>query len=392
MERVELRQANGFVLQKQHLVRSRGPEEIVGVVRDVCGLHATGGATPYLSLFARIRDFKREDLERELYEARSLGKIRCMRKTVHVLAKDMIPIAYAATGSGLKQYHEEFLRKYLGIGRDEYETTSREVLELLGNRGMTTDEIKQTLRAGANISGIVNMMCDQGLLVRGMPRGGWRSNAHTYFPFKTYFPDIDLGKTEETEARKMLVGWHVRSYGPATCTDASWWAGLTKTETRRILESHGDLVTPVEVEGLGDDLMLWASQAAALRSKTRGRDRIINLLPVQDPYIMGYKKRERYLDEEHTDWVFDRGGNATSTILVDGRVIGVWDVEEKARPTVKLHLLHGIDGELLSGIRASASRLGRFITGYDVEVREVDHMVPLTERNAGGFLAPLKDA
>ena len=67
-------------------------------------------------------------------------------------------------------------------------------------------------------------------------------------------------------------------------------------------------------------------------------------------------------------------------------------MEEKARPTVKLHLLHGIDGELLSGIRASASRLGRFITGYDVEVRKVDRMVPLTERNAGGFLAPLKDA
>jgi len=265
-------------------------------------------------------------------------------------------------------------------------------LEALGNRGMTTDEIKQTLSGSANISAIVNMMCDQGLLIRGMPRGGWRSNAHTYFSFKTYFPDIDLGETEETEAKKMLVGWYVRSYGPATCRDASWWAGLTKTETRRILESHGDLVTPVEVEGLGDDLMLWASQAAALRSRTRRRDRIISLLPVQDPYIMGYKDRGRYLDEEHTDCVFDRGGNATSTILVDGRVIGVWDVEEKARPTVKLHLLHRIDKELLSGIRASASGLGRFIAGCDVEVREVDRMVPLTERNAGGFLAPLKNA
>jgi hypothetical protein len=67
-------------------------------------------------------------------------------------------------------------------------------------------------------------------------------------------------------------------------------------------------------------------------------------------------------------------------------------VEEKAQPMVKLHLLHGVEKELLPGIRASASGLGRFITGHDVQVRDVVNMVPLTERNAGGFLAPLKDA
>lgn len=392
MRQLGLRETNAFVLRKQHLIERKTPEDIAKVVADLCGLHATLPATPYLSLYARIRAFKREHLDRELYRTRSLGKIRCMRKTLHVLTKEMIPIVHAATMSGLVRYHEGFLRKYLGIGKDEYVRTSRAILEALGNRGLTTDEIKQELPPDLNISAIVNMMCDEGLLIRGMARGGWRSNAHTYSPFKAYFPDIELGKAEEAKARRVLVGWYVSSYGPVTRRDASWWTGLTKTETRGILESQGHLIAPVEVKDLQDDLVLWASQIDALRSQKGSRYGVLSLLPAQDPYIMGYKDRRRYLDEEHTDWVFDRGGNGTSTILADGRVIGVWDFEDRARPVVKLHLFQKTEKELLSEIRAEATALGKFATGQDVQVRELDSMIPLTEKTAGGFMAPLKGA
>ena len=47
---------------------------------------------------------------------------------------------------------------------------------------------------------------------------------------------------------------------------------------------------------------------------------------------MGYKERARYLDPDVTDYVFDADGNATSTILVDGRAAGVWDASESYLP------------------------------------------------------------
>jgi hypothetical protein len=104
---------------------------------------------------------------------------------------------------------------------------------------------------------------------------------------------------------------------------------------------------------------------------------------------MGYKERERYLDYKYYEMVFDRGGNATSTILVDGRVIGVWDFSEDPKPTVKLFLFGKIAKSLLRAVEARARAMGQFIGDKPVAVEICDQMVPLTQRNAGGFMSPL---
>ena len=48
------------------------------------------------------------------------------------------------------------------------------------------------------------------------------------------------------------------------------------------------------------------------------------LLPVLDPYIMGYRDRRRFLAPEHRAKVLDRAGNAVPTVWVNGRVVGAW--------------------------------------------------------------------
>jgi hypothetical protein len=54
----------------------------------------------------------------------------------------------------------------------------------------------------------------------------------------------------------------------------------------------------------------------------------VRLLPVWDAYLMAYRERERYLLPEHAGFVYDRVGNATSVLLINGRVGGVWDMFE----------------------------------------------------------------
>ena len=97
MTQTSLEKVNQFVLHKQHLTADSKLNKIAQVVKDLIGLHATIATTPYLSLLARTRNFQKEFLEEELYIKRTLGKIRCMRKTVHILPKEMIPIAFSAT-------------------------------------------------------------------------------------------------------------------------------------------------------------------------------------------------------------------------------------------------------------------------------------------------------
>jgi len=87
--------------------------------------------------------------------------------------------------------------------------------------------------------------------------------------------------------------------------------------------------------------------------------------------------------------VFDRSGNATSTILVDGRVAGVWDYSEKPGPTVKLLLFRQLEKRLLRVLETRARAMGRFIADQAVTVEMCDQMVPLPQRNAGGFMSPL---
>ena len=128
--KIDLNSVNRFRLHKQHLTDESRSEDVVQIARDIYGLHATNPTTPYVSLLARARDFTRDKLDRELYVNKTLGKIRCVRTTVHVLPRETIPIAFAATKShrrtqfgGLPPVH----------GRSDGETVQRCVERDPGN-------------------------------------------------------------------------------------------------------------------------------------------------------------------------------------------------------------------------------------------------------------------
>jgi hypothetical protein len=105
---------------------------------------------------------------------------------------------------------------------------------------------------------------------------------------------------------------------------------------------------------------------------------------------MGYKDRMRYLSENHLDMIFDRTGNATSVVLVDGVVAGVWDYEEKGVSKIKLFLFREFPGDVLSTIEAKALALGEFIADEPVDLNVCDTMIPFSQRTVGSFMSPLK--
>ena len=386
---INLSAINHFVLRKQHLTDDSKIDNIVQIVKDINGLHATAPKTPYLSLFARNRDFMKEQLDEELYIKRNLGKIRCIRKTVYILLKEMIPIAYSATKKMVVLASEKY-SQYLGVTRKQYYETSKSVLKILKGTGMTVKEIKRALKTELNISAIVNLMCDQGLLIRGNPRHGWKSNIHTYYLFEDYFPDIDLNAVDEARAKNLLVKRYLASFGPVTEKDVMWWSGFLKGEVKEILESLQDQVTQIEISDMKGSYSMLNSDLKSLQS-LKIEKYVVNLLPSLDPYLMGYKDRERYLNPEYYNNVFDRSGNATSTILLNGKVIGVWDIAEKPKPLIKLFLFEEVERRVLKKVYLEGQKIGKFIADGDVQIKERNSMVPLTRRTAGGVMSPLKD-
>ncbi len=389
IEKFALDQVNRFVLEKQHLTEDSKINDIYQIAQDIGGLHATHPMTPYLSLFIRTRTFKREDLDEVLYEKRLLGKVRYARKTVYVIPRERISEVFSATKGMLEQRFGPYI-EYLGMTRKDFEDASRSILKLFKGKGMTVKEIKKELEVDLNISAIVNLMCDQGLLIRGKPATGWKSSIHTYYPFHEYFPGIDLNEVDEMEAKRLMVKHYVASFGPVTVTDASWWAGFTKTEIKHILKDlRGDMIS-LKISGLEGEYVLLASDKKRMESTSVPEKPLINFMPLLDPYLMGYKERMRYLIPELHTKVFDRSGNATSTILKNGRIVGVWDFDEEKEPMVKILLFEKASSDISKEISSEAKKIGNFISGREVRVKRCRSMVPLAERTLGGFMSPLK--
>jgi len=390
MEDISIDDINKFVLNKQHLTNNSKIDNLLQVTEDLCGLHATGTMEPYLTLFARASSFKKEDLENELYINKTLGRIRGIRKTLFILTKEMIPIIYSATKHLIEKLFEKYLN-YRDISSEDYKKLSKEILNLLSQKEMSTSEIKKALNSQKDIGAIVSVMCDEMVIIRTNPIKSWKDRRIRYASFKENFPEININRYNEEEALKILVKNYLQSYGPSTENDIVWWTGINKSKIRRALDQFRDEITPIKVSHLNHEFLILQTDIEKINSLTSVRDNTINFLPQLDPYLMGYKDRERYIEINNYEYVFDRSGNITATILLDGRIIGVWDVTEKPSPIIKLLFFSKIDENVMDKAYKEAYRIGEFIVEKEIHIKECKQMIPLTKRTAGGFMTPLKD-
>ncbi len=80
-----------LMLDKQHLGASSAGENVLQVLDDLLGCHATVALSPYLQLRARIRAFTPEQLDRLLDDGRA-AKVACMRRTLFIESAELVPI------------------------------------------------------------------------------------------------------------------------------------------------------------------------------------------------------------------------------------------------------------------------------------------------------------
>ncbi len=152
-----------WMLHKQRLHPRSSQDGILPVVDDIVALHATDSLSPYLSLLARLPGFEKQSLDGLLEKEKRLGKVRFVRKTVHVLTLPMLPVAFAAVKSLLIPRAEVWLA-YLGLSSREYAHMSRRIAGLLAGGGMTAKEVKAELGGEAPVSAV--------LIYEGFDMGG----------------------------------------------------------------------------------------------------------------------------------------------------------------------------------------------------------------------------
>jgi hypothetical protein len=216
-------------------------------------------------------------------------------------------------------------------------------------------------------SRLVPGMCALGLLIRTRPRGTWRSNLYEYAALEDWLPGVDLNSVAPEDARAWLVRRYLAAFGPATFEDLQWWTDLSRVETETALRALGSELHEVKIEGLGNGYLILASDSERLGDFVPPEAPYVFLLPGLDPYVMGYRDRQRFLAPEHRAKVFDRAGNAMPTLWVNGRVVGAWG--QRSDGSVAYGLFEPLPGATEALVAAEVRRLEGFLAGESLGQR-----------------------
>ena len=387
MHRIGTEERRARLVTRHRLDPAARAADPLTVARSLVCLHSTDAVTVFLSILARTNGVSPSDVERALYEERSLVRMLAMRRTLWVVPRELVPVVFAAATLAVAATQRKRLEGFI---RDSDISTrpgawitraGNAAVAAVGARGaaMTTEVTRDVpllakkLRFGSGKwvveqsagARVLPQMAMEGRLVRGRPRGTWISPQFRWVTTENWLG----GPIEELEvgaAQAELLRHWLAAFGPATETDMRWWTGWTLRETRAALASIPH--EQVDLDGATGYVLDGDLEAPQAREPSAA------LLPTLDPTTMGWKERDWYL-APHGPTLFDTNGNAGPTIWWDGRIVGGWSQRR--------------DGEIVLGLLEDVGRDARAVIG--AEAARVQAWVG-DVRFSPGFLPPFQRA
>ncbi|MEU1962297.1 winged helix DNA-binding domain-containing protein [Nocardia sp. NPDC019304] len=354
---------------RHRLAASERSGQVADIARSLVALHATDPATVFLSVAARGEGLTPSDVERALYDDRSLLRMLAMRRTMFVVPVELVPVLQAACADALAHKQRRTYAKYLeqaGIGdgdvRRWWAEVETETHKALLDRGAATgaqlSRDVPRLRTQVNTAPdkpyskptnittwvLVTLGCE-GRIVRGRPNGSWTSSQYTWSPIESWLPQ-GVPALPAAEARAELVRRWLRAFGPAPVSDIKWWTGWTFGEVRAALGAL-DLVE-VDLDGVTGVLLADDVEPVAAPEPWAA------LLPALDPTPMGWQAREWFLGS-HAANLFDRNGNIGPTVWWGGRIVGGW--AQRGDGEIVYRLLEDVGSEAEAMIATQAQRI-----------------------------------
>ncbi len=366
MRTISVEERRSRLGRRHFLAPGSRARDAIELAAGLVGLHATDPATVFLS--ARARGVEGAELERALYEERSVLRMIGMRRTLFVLPLELAAVVQAAcTESILLTSRRRYAKLIEGGGiasdgeawLDEVGAETLRALEVRGQAfaaDLSADvpplrekvhfgEGKTWASSTGMTSWVLFLLAAEGRAVRGRPRGAWTSSQWCWAPAEAWLEE-PLPRLEPDAARVELASRWLAAFGPATVADLKWWTGWTLTQTRAAIGAIE--VVEVDLDGVpgfvlpGDlepepEAEPWAA-----------------FLPSLDPTVMGWKERDWYLGE-HAPALFDRNGNAGPTVWWNGRVVGGWAGRKDG--DVAYRLLEDVGADGVRAIETEADQL-----------------------------------
>lgn len=289
-------------------------EDELTVLRGLCGLQAQFYGNCLHALRLRCGKAPDEDILRT-----STVKTWTLRGTLHLIAQSDLPLF-------LYNGRSHFLRPCDTMENDDHLSAARkrelaaiildaaqkgcggrEELRLLcREHGMTADEEQSAFDPWG---GLLRALCESGVL------------CHTAQQKKAFRPCPPFDPITRDDALRELLHRYLTHYGPVTVQDAAYFFGLPQRELLPLIES----LSPQELICKGKIFYSLGDINIA------GDLSCCRFLAGFDPLMLGYEKRSNpFLPEEALRGVFTLAGIVRPSILLNGKIVGVWKRRGKA--------------------------------------------------------------
>jgi uncharacterized protein YcaQ len=350
-------QALAWRLERHRLVNRAAPSDLVGVVSEICGLHAQLMSSAELTLWARVDGLERDALQELLWKQRALVKLWAMRGTLHLLPASELGVWISALGT----YTNRGM-----TGHPEIDVLSKAVGDALEGRSLTREELAlavERITGEPSFGEYVRSSWGSYLKpasFRGQLCFRLSDDGRVRFTTpETWLPD-GIDQPDSADALREVTRRFLAAYAPATAADlALWWGGFGPARGARMLAALGEEAVEVDVAGE----RAWALARDVREIAAAEAPDVARLLPAFDPWIVGASRSApALLEPRHKARVYRGQGWISPVLLVNGRMVGVWKHARKGRRLlVELEPFGRLPAWARAQLEAEAERLAAFL-------------------------------
>jgi hypothetical protein len=352
-----LRQLNRAMLARQ-LLLERARIGVVPAVERLAALQAQWSPSPYIALWSRLKDFRREKLWTAI-ERREVIRARLMRGTLHLVsARDFY--AYAVATQDLQR--GAWNRLQVGRGVDPKKVAELAIAFAREPRPKEAvlAHIQERI-GGSSLGGpfswlVWRFVSAHADLVTAPPGGHWEYGG-TDAPYVAARHWMARGeRPSEEDALEVLVRRCLAAFGPATLADVAKFAGQAPPRVRPTLERIAPTLRTFSDESgrLLYDLPRVPRPDGDLSAPVR-------FLPRYDELLISYQHRDRVIAPAHRDAVYAKNAIVEAVVMVDGFASGTWSlVRAKNEAVLKVAPF----GRLAARDRAAVDAEGHMLVAF----------------------------
>ncbi len=330
--------------------------EVALAAGAAAGIQAQEEPAAALSIRARTRGLTANDVRIARERERTVVRTWLMRGTLHLVPTEDLGLFLPTLGARSLKASRSRLGA-LDWGARALERGMRLLKKILESGPVSRSLVSERLAAAGLPSegqapiALIRYAGLHGLVCYGPTEGGTTTFA-LLEEWVDYRP-VEPGDTTLAE----LARRHLRAFGPAAPGDLAAWSGLTLTQSRRawrLIESE-----LFEVRGEAERLWILGGCSPSFEDTARPT---IRLLGRFDTYLLGYASRRHAIEERHDRRLNAGGGIIRPSLLVDGRVEGIWRLESRAdHGVIKLDPFDRLDSATGESVRAEVRDIARFL-------------------------------